>query len=186
MSADHLIVCPTCGEKFPKNKLQPKQRYCGRSCAGIGTSITRRKNPLEKRFWAKVQKTESCWLWTASTARKGYGHIYCAGKYVTASILSWQLHFGPIPSGLFVCHNCPGGDNPACVNPAHLFLGTCKDNGQDAARKGRIPSVLTVDNVVEIRRLFGTVSQNSIAKKFGVSSRLIQKIVRRELWQHVT
>lgn len=92
----------------------------------------------EHRFWSKVNKTESCWLWTGAKQDFGHGVINISiesGNKLTHR-LSWEIHNGPIPDGLVVCHNCPGGDNPSCVNPAHLFLGTQADNIHDAIRKG--------------------------------------------------
>lgn len=94
---------------------------------------------LADRFWLKVQKGSGCWLWTGGKHGRGYGGLHCGGKvfrkYLQAHRVSWELHHGPIPDGLWVLHKC---DNPICVNPDHLFLGTRQDNMGDCAAKGRI------------------------------------------------
>jgi hypothetical protein len=98
--------------------------------------------PLAERFWAKVDVAgpEDCWVWTAALGSTGYGHLggnrRRAQPDYKAHRLSWELHHGPIPEGLSVLHRC---DNPPCVNPAHLFLGTQRDNVIDAVQKGRMP-----------------------------------------------
>lgn len=94
---------------------------------------------VEQRFWAKVDRRgpDDCWLWAASLNNWGYGRFRLNGRARSAHVIAWTLARGDIPAGLFVLHNCPSGDNPACVNPGHLWLGTHQDNMDDMARKGR-------------------------------------------------
>lgn len=92
---------------------------------------------FRRRFWQKVRKTPTCWIWTGAIlrARGGYGAFDIRGNGENkAHRASWVIAFGPIPNGLFVLHRC---DTPSCVNPAHLFLGTNADNMRDMAQKGR-------------------------------------------------
>ena len=89
-----------------------------------------------ERFFKKVQKTETCWIWTAGCRGKsGYGAFKLAGTVIDAHRVSYELHSGIIPKGMYVCHTC---DNRKCVNPNHLFLGTAKDNWQDGFDKKKI------------------------------------------------
>lgn len=89
-----------------------------------------------ERFFKKIDKTKTCWLWTAGLRGKsGYGAFKLNGKVIDAHRVSYEIHKGEIPKGMYVCHTC---DNRKCVNPEHLFLGTAKDNHQNAVDKGRV------------------------------------------------
>lgn len=143
------------------------------------------------RFWLQVKKTRGCWHWQGSSkGHKGYGRLRVQNVHVPAHRFSYQLHIGPIPTGLVVCHKC---DKPLCVNPRHLFLGTIGDNVRDAVKKGRMNigvkngrSKLTPSQVREIRekRLAG-VSGLVLAKEFKVTNALIYRIAKRKAWRHV-
>lgn len=149
----------------------------------------------QKRFWAKVAKREGggCWEWTGKVDRDGYGFFKCAGLWIRAHRISRTMHDGAIPDGLLVCHHC---DNPSCVRPSHMFLGTAKDNGQDASSKGRFSNQLRGEliwsarlnaaAVVEIRRLhhLGT-PRADIASMFSVSLSAIDNILSSRTWKHV-
>lgn len=93
-----------------------------------------RKLAEAKRFWAHVDKSGGCWVWLGTRHGKGYGHVKSGGVVRKAHRVSWEMVHGPIPDGLLVCHRC---DNPPCVRPDHLFLGTARDNTQDSISKGR-------------------------------------------------
>lgn len=90
-----------------------------------------------ERFWKKVTKTDSCWLWIGANTKYGWGTMKINGVMYGAHRISYAIHKGEIPEGIFVCHNCPGGDNGLCVNPSHLWLGTQKDNVRDCVNKKR-------------------------------------------------
>jgi hypothetical protein len=88
-----------------------------------------------KRFWKKVSKQRKCWIWTGGRNRQGYGIFHFIDRDVKAHRFSYALHKSDIPDGMDVLHDCPEKDNPSCVNPAHLYIGTDIENGRDRAEK---------------------------------------------------
>ncbi len=129
--------CEFCAKPFAvrpsRIRTSTQGRFCSLKCHRESTV-----RPLEDRFWESVDKSGECWLWIKATDRDGYGVTSTKNKkQVRAHRVSWEIHFGPIPDGLCVLHNCPGGDNPTCVRPSHLWLGTNDQNMADRKAKGR-------------------------------------------------
>lgn len=179
--------CAGCGGRFVPTG---QQRFCGHDCYGRSLRV-----PIEQRFWVKVNKNGPvpahmphvgpCWLWTGATigTRSTYGAV--AGRRDGkawpryAHRVAWELTNGPIPDGQKVCHHC---DVMLCTNPAHLFLGTQRDNLHDAEAKGRLvfgigARKLSDDEYAEILRppyRFG--SGLDLARKLGVSKTTISRI----------
>jgi hypothetical protein len=144
----------------------------------------------KKRFEEKFHVTPGCWIWIAST-RNGYGRFRIGSIKVTASRYSYEIYVGTIPEDFDVLHRC---DNPSCVNPDHLFVGTHDENMQDMINKGRhtqnkrrgegnAKAKLTEQQVIAIRQ--DTRSQCAIARHYSVGQALIWKIKNRILWRHV-
>lgn len=143
------------------------------------------------RFWRNVKRGPDCWEWTLSKTWNGYGRFSLTpAKGVRAHRFAWEMTNGPIPDGMCVCHKC---DNPLCVRPDHLFLGTHKDNARDRERKGRGGDLkgengpvakLKNEQVAHIRwaRKELKLSQYKLAAMFRVSQQQISRIVRGENW----
>lgn len=168
----------------PRNP-RPNQRYGRRRPRGMAA--------LEHLPSCYIPEPNSgCWLWERCATEFGYGHLRVDGVSWTAHRLSWTLHRGPIPSGVFVCHRC---DTPACINPDHLFLGTPADNCHDMLRKGRARHVrgeavfsarLTAADVLAIRsvpKYFGVCAD--LARKHKVSESHVNRIRSGMKWGHL-
>lgn len=175
----------------------------------------------EARFWDKVDKDgptmphmeSACWVWTTGKNSHGYGHFHIGRGLFYAHRVSWILHNGQIPHdgsyhGICVCHRC---DNPSCVNPSHLFLGTHTDNARDKEIKGRankargdmngarlhpesVPrgelhglAKLTASEVQEIRAIYqaGGFTKTTIGSMFHVTRVAISHIICRKTWKHI-
>lgn len=160
---------------------------------------------LQKRFWDKVNKTSDCWLWLGAKNNLGYGVAWNGNKIVLAHRLAYIITTNHIPKGLCVCHHC---DNPICVRPQHLFLGTRKENSEDMIKKGRnatgvrnglvkhpesvargersANAKLTVVKVREMRILYKKgYSQSELANIFGVTPSNCSIVCNYRSWKHV-
>ena len=139
-------------------------------------SKPRPRRAVEDRFWEKVDKSGDCWEWTGCRHKQGYGrfHVKTGEPPVFAHRLSYEMANGPIPDGMHVLHSC---DNPSCVNPAHLSLGTHRQNMSESAERGRKHSSLR-DNLSEVHAMREAgATQQSIADRFGVSQGAISMVL---------
>ena len=194
-------ICEQCGGEFRTWQRDINRgwgRFCGRVCARRGAP----RRAFADQFWARVARTDGCWLWPGSKYPNGYGSVY--SRYPRSATyyahrVAFELSYGAIPDGLHVCHRC---DNPACVRPDLLFLGTPLENMADMRAKGRSrkgdrpnaargsrsgQAKLTEAQVRVIRARYaaGGVTQTELAREFGVVATGIQKIVRRTSWRHI-
>lgn len=163
------------------------------------------KSTIMEKFWAKVNKTESCWLWTACIVEGGYG-LFMADHEGNRAVLGmsahrflWEKTHGPIPKGLVCMHNCPDGDNPACVRPSHLKIGTQAENIADKVKKNRQAkgsrvntAKLTESQVIEIRAYHALHPDNRMATLrhfqalgFNITRDSAHQILSGKTWKHV-
>lgn len=150
---------------------------------------------LEERFWRKVDKGEECWLWTGNKRPNGYGAIQEGGKgtrTLSAHRLSFEMHSGPIPDGMVVMHTC---DNPTCVNPAHLELGTYQDNMDDMWAKGRGRPAINrgessgkaklTEELVRYIRANPERGHKDLADELGLKPNTVRGVRIGRTWRHV-
>ena len=150
-----------------------------------------RRNTIED-VWRRVdvRGADDCWPFIGAVNTYGYGQMHLDGKQQLAHHLTYELANGQAPGGLLVCHTC---DNPACCNPAHLFLGTVAENARDAMAKGRHPhgetsgmARLATAQVLEIRRLHAAGAKFvELAARYGVTPENVSMICNRVTWRHV-
>ncbi len=165
---------------------------------------------IKAKFFSRVKKTNSCWIWMGSKLPHGYGMLRArwTGKKTMwrTHRYSWLIHRGVIPEGMCVLHRC---DNPPCVNPRHLFLGTQADNNEDMRRKGRLinvggdkhwtrlypdkvlrgekngMAVLTAEQVKEIREKARTHTCKELMTEYGVCLASIKNVISRRTYASV-
>jgi hypothetical protein len=209
-----MAICQFCKNEFEPQRTT-KGKYCSVRCACLSRnynaevhekSSKTRASKLSDRFWSRVDKTNTCWNWIGTKGPTGYGYISVKHKNTRAHRLSWTFVHGPIAEDLCVCHKC---DNPSCVNPDHLFLGSNLENRRDSASKGRVPkgersgvrlhpetvakgenhgcAKLTDKQVLQIRSLHSrhTKSCSELAKDYQVSPDTIRLIVSKKTWKHL-
>lgn len=185
-------------QQFPKLTNQEISDKLNIAISTVKTTLRRPKISMsvEDRFWSFVDKSsgpEKCWPWTGHRHPDGYGGFYIdkQNRWVPASRACLFLLTGEW--AINACHTC---DNPPCVNPAHLFAGSVKDNVQDAIKKGRkatysFPgernpkSKLTEEDVWQIRTLFHLCSRKDLAVVFGVNASTVSSIGLGKTWKHL-
>lgn len=145
------------------------------------------------RFLSKVRKTNYCWEWIAGKTMDGYGEFWYQNKTCKAPRISYMQFKGDIPDGLWVCHTC---DNPGCVNPDHLFLGTHLDNEQDKKRKGRqfrpigenhhlVKLNETLVREIRYRYSHEQITHQALADEYKVTRECITRLLAKKSWKHV-
>ncbi len=190
------IKCKTCGKirmLLPCRSRKHKS-YCSQECF-------KGERAVSERFWSGCTRKESgCWEWNRSRNSHNYGRFSVGQKTYSAHRYAMVFLFGSIPDGMFVCHRC---DNPCCVSPFHLYIGTRWQNARDMVTRNRhrwkrarrldiagensMFAVLTEAKVLAMRRMYvpHEVGFQLIAKKFGVSKRAAMSAIKGKTWKHI-
>lgn len=164
--------CKHCKKDF--DKLSQRE-FCSNGCNILGN----------------IKKIGNCWEWQKGKDDFGYGHFrnFLTGKMENAHRISYKTFKGNIPKGTFVCHSC---DNAKCCNPEHLWLGSCKDNMQDAKKKERtlkgnkFRAKITADVVMKIRSEYGPkMGYKELGKRYKLDWSNIRAIIKRRSWKEI-
>jgi hypothetical protein len=198
-------VCLHCGRAFQALRTKVERRgyglFCSPRCRGLGART--KGATLAQRLYANVylpNGENGCWIWRAGTSH-GYGRLTVNHHNVRAHRLSYEVHVGPIPDGMLVLHlrEC---STKACINPRHLYVGTNRDNYDDAVATGAVvpgarrppvrygtannKSKLTPGAVQALRRLVAEgLSAHEVGRRYGVSHKTVSAIIHRRTWKHV-
>ena len=196
-------ICAICGDNFLVSQYEidkGRGKYCSGKCRSIGNI-----RPVDERFWAKVDKSNNggCWIWIGGKlGRLKHGGFWDGKQMTYAHRVSYEFVNGPIPEGKEIMHIC---DNPACVNPNHLMLGSHAENMLDAKTKGRTSggfhfvheenrslgekhgqSKLTDNDIREIRQKYDSgIKVNELARQYGMGHAQIGMIAHRRAWIHI-
>lgn len=191
MPSQSICTIPACSAKALARGWCPKHYMRWRTHGTTADPEVRQYIPQDpaQRFWQKVNKSSDCWVYTGA-CKWGYGAFWLNGKQVLAHRFSWELLNGPIPNGMLICHHC---DNPPCVRPEHLFLGTSQDNRTDAVIKGRHAkgerihfAKLAPSQITEIRDLRNRgLEAKDLAVIYEVDKTHIWRITRKKAWKHL-
>lgn len=166
--------CDNCGRDFhlPKGAFGTHRRFCT-------------EDPIP-RFWAKVEKRnpDQCWPWKGAVTTHGYGNAAHKGRNFGAHKLAYIFAGGHVPDGLEILHSC---DNRLCCNPAHLGVGTKKDNAADKVARNRIPASnpmkLTAESARAIKAARGKASSGQLAKQYGITQSYVFQLWRGTAWK---
>lgn len=177
------------GHSYSKEKMREYNRAYNARKKGIAPGKYRLRSEISRveRFMFKLipEPNSGCWLWLTSVTDDGYGQFAWDGRTIPAHRASFMLFHGPIARGSQIRHLC---DNPSCVNPDHLLIGTAFDNVQDRIRRGRsAKKKLTPSDVLDIRRRYAlSVGITTIATAYGVAYNSIWAIVTGRAWKHIS
>lgn len=169
-SMSYTVQCLVCSNEMQVNSNSTK-KVCSPKC----------------RIDLNSKEVNDCLIWTGSRDRKGYGFVILNGKQIFAHRLSYEAHNGNIPIGMLIRHSC---DNPSCVKPSHLSIGTHKDNSDDCIARGRNAigerngcSVLKENDIRFIRN--SNLTNVQLADKFSVNVSTIKNVKSRKTWKHI-